>query len=394
MRYLIFIILIIALGGALLGQWVLRDSGYILLSYQDVFVETSLWFGMVLFLCSLLFLLFLFQLIVVFFGLPVRVRKWRLSRSDRRAVEKLRGGVLDLIGGYAARSYASMRASSRVENKLVAAESAYRLKKYEQAMDLLKSVKTDKLDKNIQQRAVRAIAFMQARIHIGRKEYEEALAALTPLMKEKRESERLNYMLRDIYIKTNQWRKLAELLRTLERFSSRAEMLRHYQLYMRNENSSDTLSAFWDGIPTKYRKDPLLIGCYAINLARGGGSEKAEMILVAALQKKYDALLVDAYKEVESGKPLKQLHFLETLMKKGREDKNILAALAHLSIRNRLVNKAKDYYEKLVDSYQAEPADRLAYAELLNQSNNAADKKMAQEMFYSLAESAANTRRS
>ena len=390
MRYFIFILLLIALGGALLGQWAVRDSGRILLSYGDIFVETSLWFGIFLLFCSFFLVLVLFRLIAGFLRLPRRMRRWRQNRSDRRAVEQLRRGVLDLMGGYAARAYASMHASARTENKLVAAESAYRLKKYEQAMNLLRGVKQEKLDGESRIRASRAIGFIRARIHYDCEEYREALAALDPMMREAKKNERLHGMLKALYIKTAQWRELAELLRAAEGFSGREERLCHYRTYMKHETDAAVLTAFWRSLPARERKDPLLIGCYAVQLAQRGEHAKAEMVLTTALKKKYDGLLVDAYSEIESDRPLKQLHFLETLLRKGCKDKSMLAALARLAFRNRRAPQARDYYERLISNYQAEPADRLAYAELLSQSENETDRRRAQKIFHSLAGAAAN----
>jgi len=393
MRYFILVLLLAALIGALLGQWLKQDAGLILLSYSGLVIESSLWVGIFGFLLFFILLIVFYSLIAGFIRLPMNLRRWKQRRDGIRHMKELKEGVIAFIGGDPKLCYDRLHNSSQTESRLMAAESALSLKHYDKAMSILNSMLQKELgSQTVQKRGRKTggkigkeiedeVHFLQARIHLARKEYETALKLLNPLMKKRRSRLLFDQMLREICIKTGQWDKFAKLL--LNASDNKERVLTDYELYFENETNGDKLIRFWGRIPINYRKP--LLNPYALALIKRGKHTEAEAVLAEALKKSYDSLLVDSYKQIISDKPLKQLHFLEGLVKKGYEDKNLLSALATLSLRNRLVTKAKDYYEKLINGYEAEPADRFCYAELLNKSNNTTDKKKAQEIFYSVA---------
>ncbi len=395
MRYLILVLLFAALIGALLGQWLKQDAGLVLLSYGGLVIESSLWVGIFVSLLFFILLIVLYSLIAGFIRLPMNLRRWKQRRDNTKYMKELKEGIIAFVGGDPKLCYDRLHRSSQTESKLMAAESALSLKHYDKAMKILNSIlrEKQKLGRRKEQKLRRKtgskigeeiedeIGFLQVRIHLARQEYETALRLLNPLMKKRRSSLLFDKALREICIKTGQWDRFAELL--LSSSDNKERGLADYELYFANETNGDKLIRFWGKIPTSRR--PSLLNSYASSLIKRGKHAEAETVLAEALKKNYDPLLVDTYKQIISAKPLKQLHFLEGLVKRGYEDKNLLAALAALSLRNQLITKAKDYYEKLINSYEAEPADRFCYAELLNQSNNTTDKKRAQELFYSVA---------
>lgn len=379
MRYLVFVVLVIILSGALLGQWLKQGAGLVLLSYQGLVIETSLWIGIfVLFLFIILLMVF-YSVVMNFIRLPTRLSRWRRSRETGKAVKELKAGILALIGGNPKQCYDALHNSSQAENRLVAAEAALSLKDHKRAAKIL----TTMLDPPPAENLKDGIAFLQARIHLAHREYDDALALIDSLRKKGYTGELFNQTLREIYTKAGRWQEFAKL--SSGSSSSPEELLADYQLYFNNETNSDRLMTMWDEIPARYRKDVNLLSCYALNLNKRGRHDQAEAILTLALKKNYHPLMVDSYKQIASDKPLKQLHFLEELLKKGYEDKSLLAALAALARRSQLTVKAKGYYEKLIHDYEAEPVDSFAYAELLSKGDNAADKEKARQIFYALA---------
>lgn len=393
MRYLILVLLLAALIGALLGQWLKRDAGLILLSYGDLVIETSVWVGIFVFLLFFTLLIVVYSLIAAFIHLPLRLRRWKQQRDDTKFMKGLKEGIVAFVGGDLKLSYDRLRNSSQVEIRLMAAEAALAFKHYDKAASILDSILQEQSGKRTKQKTGRKegdemgekikdeVHFLQARIHLARQEYDLALKLLNPLMKKYHSRTLFNQTLREIYMQTGRWDRFAKLL--LRATDSKDRILADYAFYFENETNGDRLVEFWEKVPANYRLP--LLNSYALSLIKRGKHSEAEAILVGALKKNYDSLLVDSYKQITSAKPLKQLHFLEGLVKKGYEDKQLLAALATLSLRNELITKAMDYYEKLINGYEAEPADRFCYAELLNKSNSPTDKKKAQEIFYSVA---------
>lgn len=387
-RRFVFIVLLAILIGALAGQWILKDAGYILLSYRGIFVETTLWFGIASLLIFILIVFLIYRIAAGFLFFPWRVRNWRRKKGRVKAAAGLQLGLLNLAGGDAAKTYMDMRYSPWLENRLVAAAAALDAKQYEQAIRIVKNLPMSQIGQGkravLQRKVTRASAFITAQAYAGQHRYLDALSSLAPLLDDKKKTMPLLTLLREIYINTNQWKKFAELLPALREGRSRHQLIRDYQLYLNKENRPGDLESCWNKLTRDMQREPLLLSVYALSLMKTN-TGKAEKLLATALTKKYEPLLVDAYKSVQSDRPLHQLNFIEMLLNKKREDKHLLAAAAALATRNQLMNKAKDYYEKLVEKYAVGPAETLAYAQLLQDSNNAMDKKKAQDLYCAVA---------
>ena len=379
LRKFIIIVLITLLFGVLIGQWILSDRGYVLISYQGFFIETSLWFA----LGSLFILIALLLLIYRFLTFPWRLNEGLVMKKNRRAVTDLANNLLKFTGGESSKVYKSLRRSPWLENRLLAALAAFADENYEGAIRTARNLPRGRIAKRKATELLvdKARAFIIARAYVAQQEHQHALSSLKPFIADKKKNPQLSRLLKEIYMKTNQWKEFGELIAATE--LPEEEKLRDYELYFGKETHSGALDRHWNRLPKTMRRHPSLLSAYAMNLARTN-TKKAEELLAAALMRKTDALLVDSYKKVQSDKPLHQLQFIEDLVLRRQDEESLIVAAAELALRNKLPNKAKDYYAHLIKMRRAKSADILAYARLLGESNNAADKKKAQELLHEL----------
>ena len=116
----LLLLLIALMFGGLLGALVIRDPGYVLLAYDEMAVETSLWFAVLL-----LIVIYFAIRALVFLALrlgrgPVRVRSWSQSRRSRAAQEQTVKGLLLLAeGDWSAARHRLEDAAPRVSTPLV-----------------------------------------------------------------------------------------------------------------------------------------------------------------------------------------------------------------------------------------------------------------------------------
>ena len=88
MRRFLILLSLLLLVGAWVGQAMMKDSGYVLIAYQQVSIETSLW--VLLIAVVLLFTLthWLFNLFSNWRSPAEKLRRWNEARGDRKAGSK------------------------------------------------------------------------------------------------------------------------------------------------------------------------------------------------------------------------------------------------------------------------------------------------------------------
>src|SRR5690606_36374574 len=112
-----------------------------------------------------------------------------------------------------------------------------------------------------------------------------------------------------------------------------------------SELTEQTLDALWRALPAALRAAPPLVAKRALALDRLGRGDDAERELKAALKRDWQTPLVDAYGEVRSSSPGKQLRQAEAWLEEHPEDAALLTTAAKLCIANELWGKALSYLE-------------------------------------------------
>ena len=99
MRLIVLFLILIAAGALAVGAFVYIDAGYVMLSWENYTVETSLWMFLVLGAIALLAVYIALRALLVLFGSDRRFNEWRQRRRSLRARRQTTRGLLALAQG-------------------------------------------------------------------------------------------------------------------------------------------------------------------------------------------------------------------------------------------------------------------------------------------------------
>ena len=148
------------------------------------------------------------------------------------------------------------------------------------------------------------------------------------------------------------WREVARLTRQLEKYKAltpeQARPLRDTALREALQNlrdDADELLRYWRTLDEHERATPALALVVAQALQRAGNDREARQILSQALEKNWDAALVEAYAQCGDADVLERLAQAEHWVKQRPRDAVLLLTLGRLCVRRQLWGKAQGYLE-------------------------------------------------
>jgi HemY protein len=340
-----------------LGTLIAQDPGYVLVSWNDLSFETSLWFGLVL----LLVLFFVVRLLRggyrALTGTGAGVRAWTSRRMQRRAQRLSTQGLLSLAEGEPGRAYKLlMDAAPRVEtplvNYLAAARAAHDAQRPEDRDAALEQAL------EVTPAATLAVGLTRAELLMANRQWEQALSTLLPLRAGVPRNLVVLRMLRRVYEQLEDWRALAELvpdlkragvvegdaLDALERRTWRAELARAAAL-ARGSDDPTSLEALWRDVPRHLHSQPEMVAAYAQALMSVDADAQAESVLRSVLRKHWDEGLVALYGRVRGADARAQLRAAQGWIDDHRDDAVLLLTLGRLALRCEDWDKAQAYLE-------------------------------------------------
>lgn len=352
-----------SLVGLLLGVAVVAlievDPGYVLVSYANYTLETSLWVGS-LALLLLIGLIYLFiRLVRKILGGKNALSGWFDSRRTHRGVHQTNRGLINFIEGNWSKSRQQLLRGAKSNeapllNYLVAARASYRLNEVDKMREYLGAAEDTESEAGI------AVELTQAELKLDAKKYEQALATL---VRARRNAGRHPYvlsLLRKAYEGLQDWQNLAELLPELKKFKvlEEPELLElektvHTQLFQQSMVAADVDNAhkFWKKLPPALQKEPQLLRGYIKFLIESGEHEVARKLILRKLKQGWDSDLVRLFGFVEGADSAKQLAQAESWLADHQGEAQLQLCLGRLSARNKLWGKAREYFE---NSYKLE----------------------------------------
>ena len=197
--------------GGLLGMWIIRDAGYVMISYGQTAVETSLWVAIAGLILLYLIIRGIAYLVRVTLSSQAQVLNWRSSRKANSARQQTVRGMLFMAEGrWEEAKKALLSAVPKVETPLInylqAARSAHELGEADERDELLK------LAHETTPGAKFAATLTQAEFQMDDGRYEQALAALLTLRKRVPKHKTVLAMLGKCYEQLGDWQALHELL--------------------------------------------------------------------------------------------------------------------------------------------------------------------------------------
>ncbi|MBL1273186.1 MAG: heme biosynthesis protein HemY [Oceanospirillales bacterium] len=388
---LLLIVLFALLIGTGLSLGLQYDLGYIRISLGHYLIETNFWVGLAL-------LIALVALIVLTIGMIRRMRQggglvanWVSRSKERRARRRTTQGLLALAEGNWPRARKMLtsgagNADTPLINYLAAAQAAFECGDHEAVDILLRKAYESTPGSDM------AVGITQAQLQLAGNRQEQALATLVRLRKQSPHHPFVLKLLKNTYLRLEDWRELAKLLPELRKRSvlpenelgelerqvwhnlleRAAEDCRRQQ--KENPNTSlEPLTRLWDELPGFLRRDEKTIGDYARLLANLGDEEQTETLLRKVLHNHWSDDLVNLYGRIEGRMPDEQLLAAEQWLKDRPNNAELLLALGRLSLRNELWGKAREYFETSLRLRRS----REGLAELSRLSAHMGDEEMS-----------------
>ncbi|MFT6261304.1 MAG: HemY protein, partial [Bermanella sp.] len=212
-RLLLLIILLFS--GTLLGHYMLQGSGYVLISFQQWVIETSLWVFLLLLGSAILVIYGSVQLCISIIASPQALKNWREQRSSKSAINKTVKGLIYLAEGDVKNSekllISGAHGNGKIINYLAAARAAQIAGDYERSDDYMtqaaKSIKGADL----------AVGLQQAQLQLEREQFEQCLATCLRLKKQFPKNLNVRKMLMKAYMKLNDWKAVLDILPSISK---------------------------------------------------------------------------------------------------------------------------------------------------------------------------------
>lgn len=351
MRKLFAITLVALLLGVGIVAVIETDPGYVLVSYANYTLETSLWVGLLLLLLSVLSLYLLVQLTYRIVGGRRSLVSWLGARKARNALRLSTRGLISFTeGNWETARRQLLRGAQHNEtpllNYLLAARASAQLHDPEKVHEYLRTAG------DAEPGAAVAVEVALAELKLQAGEYQQAVTALDQATRNVSRHPYVLSILRQAYEGLKDWDKLLELLPQLQKhkllpqdeFVQLQHQIHHNRIAQDNSNPQQ-LRASWQQVPKQLQRDASMVEAYARNLISLGDQDAAEDVLLRALKQEWSASLVRQYGYVHSVNATGQLARAESWLPAHPEEPQLLLCLGRLSAREKLWGKARDYFE-------------------------------------------------
>lgn len=184
------------------------------------------------------------------------------------------------------------------------------------------------------------------------------------------------HLFSSIYQKPQNWPHIVEILPQLENKTwisdNQIQQLQQesYEGLLSKEKYTynlSTLENVWNHLPSKLKKDPLLLNFYIQALIRHHEDEKAELLVIKQLKRQWFGPLASTFSLIKSINPTRQLAIAEKWLKKRPDDPYLLLSLGRLCKQRKLWGKAQDYLEKSLTYDSSNSATYLELGELFEE---------------------------
>lgn len=347
--------LIIIFGVLLLSVWVglqmHASPGYVLVSYDEWALETSLWFGIFALIIIVFVLSKLLRLLSFLTSIASRWRNWRFARRRRNAQALTSKGLRQLAeGDWRSAEKNLIKAASDCEapliNYLAAANAAQHRQDVVKRDEYLHLAFMSTEDADI------AVGLTQAELQLDTKQLDDARRTLEHLNEIVPRHPQVLMLLQKVYVEQNDWQGVQKVLPGLKKRGILSAQEMHWlekQMHvvllreqLKNPDVEIQTKA-WKNVPKYLHEDPDLLVMYTDSLLQNKDVDYAEKLLRKALGRQWDRQLLRQFIKVPSNNPSKQLSQAESWLNTHPNDMELLICLGKLCIRHRLWGKAEGY---------------------------------------------------
>lgn len=362
MKLLYVLALVLLLVGTLVGEMMVKDPGYVLLSYNHTTIETSIW-GLFM-VVVVAFVAFYLLIASVRYLLERRKRlgQWNQERHHKHASRRTLRGLLALSAGEynkAERLLAGAvdHAELPVLNLLAAARAAHEQGHTESCDDYLQQAR-----KNTP-KAESMVDLVQAQIQLDRGQLEPCASTLRRL---RARNSRHLYVMKlqaQVYQRQQDWSALAELMPQLKRYGvfkddTLSQMENEVYLGLLSGSVEGlakeiddntrvkTLTKTWKTLPKEFTADSKAAQSYIELLVKNGSNDKAEALIKETLAYGWDETLIGLYGRIQSKSPEKQLAQAQSWEQERPDNAVLQLTLGRLAMMNQQWQQARLYFER------------------------------------------------
>lgn len=299
---------------------------------------------------------------------PARVRLYRERRAEVGSQRALRDALRSLFEGRFARAERAARAAQQAPvmaglAALIGARAAHRMQERERRDEWLAQAEADP-----QLATARLVS--AAEMWTEAREDARALDAIDQLQSAGGRHIHAARIALAAHLQAGRWEEVLKGVRLLakrnalhEVVADRYKVVAWRALLMQRRHDPTALEAAWNRIPAEDRRLPELAleGARLLNLA--GRGRAASTALEAALEKQWDARLLDEYARAHDFPARERIERAEAWLGEHSGDAALLRCLGLLCLREQLWGKARTYLEESLRA-KVHPATLLALAKL------------------------------
>ncbi len=357
MRRLFLLLLVALLAGVGVVAMIETEPGYVLVSYGNYTLETSVWVGSVLMLLFVFIIYFGFGVLGRLLRSPSSMSGWLDNRRSHRDARLTNRGLINFIEGNWSKARSQLLRGARhneapLLNYLVAARASYQLGEPDKMRDYLGEADASESGAGI------AVDLTQAEIQLGAGHYEQAVATL---VRARRNAGRHPYVLSlllSAYRNLSDWDNLATVLPDCRKYkviqddelnALEGEVYRNRLSRIaaagEGPQAVAALHKEWQQVPGRLRRDADTMTDYLKLLLACGDNAGAEKMALRFLKAGWNSDLVRVYGLVESSDPGKQLKQAQKWLPEHSQDTELLLSLGRLATRDKQFDRAREYFE-------------------------------------------------
>ncbi len=336
MKRSLFLILVVIVLAGYLGTLIARDPGYVLITYQDYSLQTSLWVMLGLIAAFSAGVYFLLRLWRLFMRSGSMVQGWRADRAETRANKLSQKGFTLLAEGEFDRARKFLDSGTKGDssdgiNYLAAARAANDAGDNESRETYLR------LAEESDNKLGRARSVVTAELALMRGDPDGALAAL--------ESVKFNphvaFLTRRALLKKGDWREILKRLPELKKAGAAEGLEKEAAIlglsHWKDDNGA--LNELFKSLSSDTRQDASVISAYTMNLS---DRAHAEPVLRAAIKKSWQPELVALYGMADDSTLASRMKQAEKWLKQHPDDAALHYCLGCLHLAAGDNNLAKE----------------------------------------------------
>lgn len=348
--------------GAVAGQLILDDPGYVLVTWKQWVLETSLWIALAATAVAFLVLLFALGVLGTLADTVTQWQERRTAERERQARQLTERGLAQYAeADWRKATSTLMKAAELVDAPLLVRLTCARAAEEDGRADL-----AEQILREARTQAGEAAALVDIRIASLRLRQGDATGArliLEKLREHLPKHPRALHLLADTYQRLGAWPALTGILPSLKKLMDEKRWLElgreAWQSHLTGISTEagfpsrksriEAMMSAWRSAPAEFRADAAVVGCMADLLVQLDTPGEAYAALERAINTSVGGDLPDElvmrFGRLDAEKPEEQLVIIEKWLAMRPTHPALLLAAGRISLRNKLWGKARDYFE-------------------------------------------------